>query len=185
VRAGGDEAAAQVSMLEVKVLEQQAKKLEADIDSATLKSPINGLVMTKDLDLRQGEVLQQGSPFAEIDDMGAWQLQAQINERDISTVEEAFQKQGALDLTYILYSQSAHTLHARIDNRQQISASAYPQEKDNVFLITVDKPEIPPEIMPDMRPGLTGRAKLELGREPLIVTLARRFYRWCQFRMIS
>jgi len=185
VRAGGDEAAAQVSMLEVKVLQQQAQKLQADIDSATLKSPINGVVMTKDLDLREGEVLQQGAPFAEIDDLGSWQLQAQINERDISTVEEAFQKSGSLDLTYILYSQSAHTLHARVDNLQQISASAYPQEKDNVFLITVDKPDIPADIIADMRPGLSGRAKLELGREMLIVTLARNFYRWCQFRMIG
>jgi multidrug efflux pump subunit AcrA (membrane-fusion protein) len=169
----------------VKVLQQQAQKLQADIDSATLKSPINGVVMTKDLDLREGEVLQQGAPFAEIDDLGSWQLQAQINERDISTVEEAFQKSGSLDLTYILYSQSAHTLHARVDNLQQISASAYPQEKDNVFLITVDKPDIPADIIADMRPGLSGRAKLELGREMLIVTLARNFYRWCQFRMIG
>jgi len=185
VRAGGDEAGAQVSMLEVKVLDQQAKKLQADIDSATLRSPIDGVVMTKDLELRAGEVLQEGAPFAEIDDLAAWQLHAEINERDISAVEEAFQKKAALDLTYILYSQSAHVLHARIDSPRQISASAYPRDKDNVFLVTIDNPPIPPAIMNDIRPGLTGRAKLELGREPLLFTLARKFYRWCQFRMIG
>ena len=185
VRAGGDEAGAQVSMLEMKVLDQQAKKLQADIDSATLRSPIDGVVMTKDLELRAGEVLQQGAPFAEIDDITAWQLHAEINERDIATVEQAFQEKGPLDLTYILYSQSAHVLHARIDNRQQISASAYAREKDNVFLVTIDKPFIPPGIMKDLRPGLTGRAKLDLGRESILITLARKFYRWCQFRMIS
>jgi len=151
VRAGGDEAGAQVSMLEVKVLDQQAKKLQADIDSATLRSPIDGIVMTKDLELRAGEVLQQGAPFAEIDDLSAWQLHAEINERDISTVEEAFQEKGPLDLTYILYSQSAHVLHARIDNRLQISASAYPRDKDNVFLVTIDRPDIPADIIKDRR----------------------------------
>jgi multidrug efflux pump subunit AcrA (membrane-fusion protein) len=185
LRASGDEAGAQVSMLEVKVLEQQAKKLQADIDSATLRSPIDGVVMTKDLELRAGEVLQQGAPFAEIDDLTSWQLHAEINERDIAPVEEALAQKGPLDMTYVLYSQSAHVLHARINDRQQISASAYPRDKDNVFLVTIDNPNIPPDILSDMRPGLTGRAKLQLGRESLIVTIARKFYRWCQFRMID
>jgi len=185
VRAGGDEAGAQVSMLEVKVLDQQARKLQADIDSATLRSPIDGVVMTKDLELRAGEVVQQGAPFAEIDDLTTWQLHAEINERDIASVEEALQKKSPLDLTYILYSQSTHILHAAIASRLQISASAYPRDKDNVFLVTIDNPSIPADIIKDIRPGLTGRAKVELGREPLLITLARKFYRWCQFRMIG
>ena len=192
VRAAGDEAEAQVSLLEVKVLDQQAKKLQADIDSATIRSPIDGVIMTKDLELRAGEVIQEGAPFAEIDDPAAWQLRAEINERDIAPVEEALeaalQKPSpapGLELTYILYSQSAHILHARIASRRQISASAYPREKENVFLVTIDSPAIPPEIINDIRPGLTGRARLDLGREPLIVTLSRKFYRWCQFRMIG
>jgi multidrug resistance efflux pump len=202
LRAAGDEAGAQVSLLEVKVLEQQAKKIQADIDSATLRSPIDGIVMTKDLELRAGEVLQQGAPFAEIDDLSAWQLHAEINERDIAPVEEALQNslhpqappasqagaakpEPGLPLTYILYSQSAHVLHARIDSRQEISATAYPRDKDNVFLVTIDNPPIPPEIIKDIRPGLTGRAKIDLGREALIVTIARKFYRWCQFKMVS
>jgi hypothetical protein len=185
VRAAGDEAGAQVSMLEVKVLDQQAKKLQADIDSATLRSPIDGFVMTKDLELRAGEVLQEGAPFAEIDDFSAWQLHAEINERDIAYVEQAFQEKGPLDLTYILYSQSAHVLHARIDSRQQISASAYPRDKDNVFIVSIDNPPIPADILKDIRPGLTGRAELDLGREPLLFSLAGRLYRWFQFRMIG
>jgi biotin carboxyl carrier protein len=185
VRALGDEAGAQVSLLEAKVLEQQALKLQADIDSATLRSPIDGVVMTKDLELRAGEVVQQGAPFAEIDDMTSWQLHAEINERDIAPVEEALQSHPPLGFTYILYSQSSHKLRAAIDSRLQISASAYPRDKDNVFLITIDNPDLPPDIIKDIRPGLTGRARIELGREPLIVTIARRFYRWCQFRMIG
>jgi hypothetical protein len=121
----------------------------------------------------------------EIDNLDAWQLHAEINERDIATVEEAFGEKGPLDLTYVLYSQSAHVLHARIADRGQISTTAYPREKENVFLVTIDNPPIPAAIMPDIRPGLTGRAKLDLGREPLLFTLARKFYRWCQFRMIG
>jgi hypothetical protein len=185
VRAAGDEAAAQVSLMEVKVLQQQVKKLQADIDSATLRSPIDGTVMTKDLDLRAGEILQEGAPFAEVDDLSAWQLHAEINERDIAAVEEKFQKDGALDLSYILYSQSAHRLDARITSKEQISASAYPRDKENVFIITIDNPPIPDDIIKDLRPGLTGRAQVQLGREPLLFTIAQKLYRWFQFRMIG
>ncbi len=183
--AAGDVAAAQVSKLEVNVLEEQAKKIQADIDSATLRSPIDGIVMTKDLELREGEVLQQGAPFAEIDDTTKWQLHAEINERDIASVEEAFQQRKALDMTYILYSQSAHTLRARITDAGQISATAYPRDKDNVFLVTIDNPDIPADIVDDIRPGLTGRAKVDLGKECLLMTLCRKLYRWYQFRMIG
>jgi len=189
VRAAGDEAAAQVSLLEVKVLDQQVKKIQADIDSATLRSPIDGIVMTKDLELRAGEVLQEGAPFAEIDDLSVWQLHAEINERDIAELQEALQTaldaKKQLNLSYILYSQSAHVLNATIDSPSQISASAYPRDKDNVFLITFDNPPIPADIIKDIRPGLTGRAEIDLGRESLFITLARKFYRWCQFRMIG
>jgi multidrug efflux pump subunit AcrA (membrane-fusion protein) len=184
-RATGDEAAAQVSLLQVKVLDQQEKKIQADIESATLRSTIDGVVMTKDLELRAGEVLQQGVSFAEIAGANAWDLHAEVNERDIGLVEKALSEKGALDLNYILYSQSAHVLHARIDNRQQISASAFPKEKENVFVITVHNPPIPAEISKNLRPGLTGRAKLELGRRPLIFTFAQKIYRWFQYRMIG
>jgi hypothetical protein len=185
LRAAGDEAGAQVSLLEVNVLKQQAAKLQADIDSATLRAPIDGVVMTKDLELRAGEVLQQGAQFAEIDDPATWQLHAEINERDIAPVEEALQKKGGLDLTYVLASQSAYVLHARVADRLQISATAYPRDKDNVFLVTVDNPVIPAEIAKDIKPGLTGRAKVVLGREPLLFIIARKFCRWVQFRMIG
>ena len=185
VRALGDEAGAQVSLLEVKVLDQQEKKFQADIDSATLRSPLDGVVMTKDLELRAGEVLQQGAPFVEIDSLDGWQLHAEINERDISYVEQALKDKGSLDLTYILYSQSTYVLHARLDSRQQISAQAYPRDKDNVFIVTIDNPSIAPEILKDIRPGLTGRAKLELGRRPVFSSILSKLYRWFQFRMIS
>lgn len=184
-RALGDEAGAQVSLLQVKVLDEQEKKIQTDIESATLRSTIDGVVMTKDLELRAGEVLQQGMPFAEIAGMNAWELHAELNERDIGLVEKGLREKGALDMSYILYSQSAHLLHARVDNLQQISASAYPKEKENVFLVTVHNPAIPAEISKNLRPGLTGRAKLDLGRRPLLFTMAQKIYRWFQYRMIG
>ncbi|MEA3187187.1 MAG: hypothetical protein QOD99_1017 [Chthoniobacter sp.] len=184
-RAAGDEAGAQVSLLQVKVLEQNEKKIEADIQSGTLRSPIEGVVMTKDLDLRGGEVMQAGAVFAEVDGLDAWELRAEINERDVGLVEKALQAKGVLGLSYVLYSQSAHVLRTELKSPQQISASAYPKEKENVFFLTVQNPEIPAEISKTLRPNLTGRAKLEMGRQPLLYTTFHKLYRWFQYRMIG
>jgi multidrug efflux pump subunit AcrA (membrane-fusion protein) len=185
LRAAGDEAAAQISLLQVRVLTEQQKKIQADIDSATLRSPLDGVVMTRDLELRAGEVLQQGAPFAEIAGLGAWDLHAEVNEKDIGTVEKALREHGMINLSYILYSQSSNVLHAQIKDYQQLSAAAYPKEKDNVFIVTIHNPEIPPEVSKNLRPGLTGRAKLELGRKPFLFNVAHKLYRWFQYRMIG
>src|SRR5207244_1124481 len=98
-RAIGDEAAAQVALLQVKVFTGQQKRLQADIDSATLCSPINGVVMTKDIELRAGEILQQGAPFAEIDGLDAWELHSEISERDIGTLQNALRERGKVPLS--------------------------------------------------------------------------------------
>lgn len=184
-RAAGDEGGAQVSLLQVKVLDENEHKVQTDIDSATLRSPIDGVVMTKDLELRGGEVLQAGALFAEVDGLDAWELRAEINEKDIALVESALREKGSLGLSYILYSQSSQVLRAEVKDRQQISAAAYPKEKENVFFVTVRNPEIPAEVAKGLRPNLTGRAKLELGRRPLLVGIMRKLYRWFQYRMMG
>ena len=185
VRALGDEASAQVALLQSKSLEETEKRIRSDIESATLRAPIDGVVMTKDLELRNGEVMQAGSPFAEIDGTDAWQLQIEIKERDISMVENALAKFGQLDTNFILYSHSAHVIHTKLDDHKQISAMAYPKEKDNVFLVTIDKPEIPQALLANVRPGLSGRAKIELGHRPLVFNVVRSVYRWFRFKWIG
>src|SRR5205823_8171734 len=99
--------------------------------------------------------------------------------------EKALQEKGSLGMSYILYSQSAHVLRTEIKSRQQISAMAYPKEKENVFFVTVRDLQIPPDVAKTLRPNLSGRAKMELGRRPLIVGVVRRLYRWFQYRTIG
>ena len=69
-------------------------------------------------------------------------VQAEIPEKQIGLVETRFPSAGSaqpVDLSFILYSQSAHTFHTRIERREQISAVAYPREKDNVFIVSLNE----------------------------------------------
>lgn len=184
----GDEAGAQVSMLQARVMEQNEKKLKADIEAATLRSPINGIILTKDIEQHAGEFLQPGTPLAEVAALDAWELQVEVNEKEIGRVEAVVPRDGQSaphQVNFILYSQSAHQLHGTLSKREQISAAAYPREKENVFIVTLHDIQIPAEIQPAMRPGLTGRAKIDLGRKPLIWITLTRIANWFRLRMIG
>ncbi len=184
-RALNDEASAQVSMLQASISDGNEKRIKADIASATLRSPLDGAVLTKDLELHAGEFLQAGSPFAEIAGIDSWELQVEVNEKEIGAVENALNEHRQIDVNFILYSITAHKLHARLESRQQISAAAYPREKENVFIVTIKNPEIPSALINNLRPGLTGRAKIEMGHRPLLFVIARKVFRWFQFRWIG
>jgi multidrug efflux pump subunit AcrA (membrane-fusion protein) len=170
------------------VAEENAGRLRADLASATLRSPIDGVVVTKDLELRTGETLQLGASFAEVASFGEWELQMEVNEKQIGKVERALKGEGEgapRDVNFILYSQSGVKLKGQLVHYDQISAAAFPRETENVFLLTLPNIEIPPELQPALRPGLTGRAKIDLGRRPLGWLWARGIWNWFRMRMIG
>ena len=183
-RGAGDEAGAQVSLLKARVAEQQEKKLERDIAATTLRSPIDGVVMTKDLELHSGEVVQPGSLFAEVAALDSWELQIEVSEKRIGRVEKTLEETKPLDVNYILYSQSAYKLNGKLEGPQQISAMAYPREKDQVFIVTLRDIAVPANLKDQLRPGLTGRAKIALGREPLAWWTTKRMSDWLRLKFL-
>ena len=187
-RSLGDEAAAQVAFLQARVAEENEKKLRLDLAAATLRSPIDGVVLTKDIELHKGEAIQAGSPFAEVAALDDWELQIEVSEKKIGRLEKEVPKDGTgtpTRVNFILYSQSAQKLHAQLASRDQISASAYPRDTENVFIVTLPNIAIPAEMQPAMRPGLTGRAKIDLGRKPLIWIFWRNIWNWFEMRLIG
>ncbi len=187
-RSLGDEAGAQVALLQARVTEQNAKKLQTDLAAGTLRSPIDGVIITKDVELHVGEFIQPGVSFAEVASLDKWELQVDITEKQIGRVERAVPRNGSgtpREVSFILYSQSAHPLHSILTRHDQISSAAYPREKENVFIVTLKDIAIPTELQGAMRPGLTGRAKIDLGRRPLAAMAVQRIWNWVQMRMIG
>jgi biotin carboxyl carrier protein len=183
-RGAGDEASAQVASLQAAASRQNAKRIQADIESATLRSPIDGIVLTKDVEKHAGEFVQVGSPFAEIAAMDVWNLRIDIDQRDIGKVGRRLSS-GPINVSYILYSQTAHTLSAKLTDLRQISAAAEARETEHVFLVTLHNVEIPQFVQGTLRPGLTGRARIELGTRPLGWILGGRIWNWLQIKLIS
>lgn len=184
----GDEASAQTAWLEVRSLDEQLKILQRDLAASTLRAPIDGVVLTKDIELRAGEFIQAGSPFGEVAGLDRWEVQAEVPEKQIGLIEKKLPTTGGgtpVDMSFILYSQSAHTFRTKIDRHNRISSVAYPRDKENVFIITVPDVAVPETMKAALRPGLTGRAKIELGRKPLVTIWARKVWHWMQLKWIG
>lgn len=184
-RAMGDEASASVAFLQVRVAEESEKKIIADIAAATLRSRIDGVVLTKDLEVHVGEFLQPGSALAEVAALDDWEAQIDVSEKKVGEVEKLLAKGGPVPVSFVLYSQSSHVFQSELTSHEQISSQAIPRDKDNVFVITLKNLTIPDELRPALRPGLTGRGKIELGRRPLAGIWASRIWKWLQLRLIG
>ena len=88
-------------------------------------------------------------------------------------------------MSFILYSQSAYTFWTQITKREQVSAVAYPREKENVFIITCPEIAVPEDMKGALRHGLTGRAKVELGRKPLALLWAGKIIDWARLKWLG
>jgi Biotin-lipoyl like/HlyD family secretion protein len=180
----GDEGNAQISRTYAAIMAKSVEKYEADIAAMTLTSPIDGVVVTKDLELQTDEVIQAGAPFAEIADLEEWNLNIEINERKIGVLGAALREHSPRTVNYILYSHSASKLSAELTSIQQVSAEAYPREKEEIFIVTIPSIPVSDELKRTLRPGLTGRANIIFGREPVIWWAAKHFVDWLRLKIL-
>ncbi len=183
-RGGGDEASAQVATLQAASARENGKRLESDIAAGTLRSPIDGVILTKDVEKHAGEFIQIGTALAEVAALDAWDLHVDVDQKNIGKIETRLD-QGPIDVSYILYSETAHTLTSKLTQSRQISAAAEARDVDHVFVVTLEDVRVPKEIQNSLRPGLTGRAKFDMGRKPLGWIWARGLWNWLQLRLIG
>ncbi|SKA80592.1 HlyD family secretion protein [Prosthecobacter debontii] len=181
-RGQGKEALARMATLEAQAQAEMEKRFRLEISLAELRAPLAGIVMTRDVHLKTGSFLQAADTFAEIASVDSWDLRLQVEEADISALEEALAEGQTLPVDYLLYTQSAHELHAAITQAQQISPALQPGPHGGLFSITLPQVKIPSSLEPLIRPGLTGRAKIDLHRRPAAAVLFRRFTRWLRMR---
>lgn len=185
----GTEARAQIAEKRAEAFGIQEAKLQADIAAATLRSPMDGVVMTKDIELMHGLYLQAGGDFAIVGSTGAWDMLVHLNEKEIGRVEALQKDKKTVPVDFILYSHNRHELKADFKDRSQLSQLAYPHEresavKENAFILTLPSVEMPKEIQSALRPDLTGRASIKLGRKPLIFIWGRNIAQWVRLKWV-
>ena len=184
-----DAASEQIAQTKVRVAEEGIKRLERDIVAATMRSPIDGRLLTKDIELLHGVFLTAGADFAIVGTADAWDLQVHVPEKQIGKVEKLFREQGSVEVRYILYTHNHHELRGTLKDRSQVSQIAYPHEresavKENAFIVTLPDVHAPPEVSRGFRPDLTGRASIQLGRRPVILMWASGIAQWARLKWV-
>ncbi len=184
-----DPASEQIALTKVRAADQKIKRLERDIAAATLRAPIDGTLLTKDIELLQGVYLNAGADFAVVGTADAWNVLVHIHEKEVGKVEKLFKQKGSVDVRFSLYTHNQTELSGKIVDKSQLSQIAYPHErenavKENAFILTLPEVNAPDEVRRGFRPDLTGRASIKIGRKPLIVLWGERIVQWFRLKWV-
>jgi biotin carboxyl carrier protein len=174
-QSAGDMPAYQTAFHQARKAAEQENKLQQDVARAELRSPIAGIILTKDVELRRGEVLPIGKEFCEIASLEDWNLQIDVDEADFGVVEDALRNGRSVEVEYILFARSGMKLHAKLNSIEQLSQMAYAKGTENVFYATVTGIPLPSELQRDIRPGFSGKARIVMERRPLFRVVSRKF----------
>jgi RND family efflux transporter MFP subunit len=151
---------------------QQAEFLHAEfdrararVDEAKLRSPIDGIVVTPDLQNVAGKRLDAGTAFAQVLDLSSALVQVSIPERDTVLMSPGERVAIKLD------SYPQRTWRGTVS---VVSPEAKAGDGDRTFTVEVPLSNADASL----RTGMTGRAKISLGWKPAGYVLLRRPALW-------
>jgi len=141
-------------------LQAEMERARLRIANAQLRSPIDGIVMTPDLQNAAGEHLDAGATFAQVLDLASARINIAVDQEDAHLVQAGQQAAIKLD------SFPAQTLHGQIFS---VSPEAQPSADGRVFYAHV----LVPNGSAELRTGMDGRAKIFAGFRPSGFVLLR------------
>jgi multidrug efflux pump subunit AcrA (membrane-fusion protein) len=148
-------------------LEDQQRFLESEIARTELRAPIRGVVLTAKVEERRGQRLERGESFLDIADLSTMEIEASVPEDDISGVRPG----ASAELK--VYSYPARTFKGTI---VRVSPRA-DEEKRFLVLVRVANHDLA------LRPGMTGRARLDIPPRPILWPIVMPVLRWVRFQL--
>jgi multidrug efflux pump subunit AcrA (membrane-fusion protein) len=170
--------------LEKQRLAAEISSLRRDLSESVVASPLDGAVISKDLDLLLGEVVQPGTPLCDVASLENWDLQIRVPEADAGPLERALQKGRTLPVRYALQARADLTLRAGVSSPSEISQMVYPENGGGLVYVTLRGIDLPQELAGEIRPGFSGFAKIEAGRLPLAFNLFGRALDFLRLRFL-
>ena len=157
-QAGADRAQAEF-------LRSEVARARSRLESAKLRSPIAGVVVTPNLQNVAGQHLDAGALFAQVLDLSTAVIEVSVPERDAALLGPGQAAAIKLD------SYPQRTWHGRAS---VVSPQAHPDDGERTFSVEVPLPN------PDasLRAGMAGRGKIFIGWRPAGYVLLRRPALW-------
>jgi len=164
-------------------LQSQMDFIQWQIDKCHVKSPIDGTILTDQLELREGITVKKGDPLFEVADLENWQLLLDVPQEEIGWVQRALQPDtippGGAKVQFFLAAYPEYKMETAVPDLQKISQTPRVKEEGNVYEIRLDVPSDQVEpIRSGLRSGSTGRAKIDTCRRPLAYVMLRKVIRF-------
>jgi multidrug efflux pump subunit AcrA (membrane-fusion protein) len=170
-----DDGGRRIAMLQAAQVQRQIEQLQRKLARTSITSPIDGVVMTKDLPSHTGELLPLGGRFCEIADLSRWEVVVHLSESDVGLVDDKLRRGQRPIAQFLLRSMPNRKLTATVSDMKAISQMSYQIPRANVFLVRADV-VASPELRAALKTGYTGQCKIALGWRPLGYLVPRRFF---------
>jgi multidrug efflux pump subunit AcrA (membrane-fusion protein) len=157
-QAGADRAQAEF-------LHAEASRARTRVDNAQLRSPIDGVVVTPDLENAAGKHLDAGNSFAQVLDLSSAVVQISVSERDTVLVTSGLNAAIKLD------SYPQRTFRGKVS---VVSPEARAGDGERTFIVEVPLSNSDA----NLRSGMIGRGKISLGWRPAGYVLLRKPALW-------
>jgi len=178
-----DDGGRRIAMLQAAQVQRQIEQLQRKLAKTSITSPINGVVMTKDLPSHTGELLPLGGRFCDIANLSRWEVLIHISESDIGAVDDKLRQGQPLTARFLLRSMSDHSLTGTISDSKAISQMSYQIPRANVFLVRAEV-AVTPELRAALKTGYTGQCKIALGWRPMGWLITRRFINYVRLHWL-
>jgi multidrug efflux pump subunit AcrA (membrane-fusion protein) len=169
----GNEPERKISELAVRREEENIRRLEYLRSRTELRSPIDGTVLTRNVQQRVGEAMDVGKIFCEVGSQGDYDLQLDIRQQDMGTLLRLLSEEKNLPVDFILHAHAKQTLQGELGGPIQVSQLPQARASETVFTARIPFPA--GSLEGDLKAGYTGKASISLGRRPWGWLLLRPF----------
>ena len=173
-QASGDDAQRKVAQIELEGSQAKLRRLELLRRHTELVAPISGVVLTKNLANRVGEPLEVGKPFCEMAATSIYEVNIELRQQDLGVLLDAFRQRADLPVDFILHAHTGIRLHTVIHGPEAISQTAHVKPGGSFFAVRAVFP-VDAALAGSLKPGYTGKAKIDLGHHPLAAVMMRKF----------
>jgi len=168
-----------ISKLQINILKKRIELFNEQIEKCQIRAPINGTILTAQLERKERQVPKIGETICEIADLSQWQLQLDVPQEEISWVQRGLADGGEEQVRFFLMAYPKYKLKTVLADAGLISQMPIIKEDGNVYEVRIDlAPEQLEEIAQGLRDGMIGRAKIATVSRPLGYVLLRKVIRF-------
>ena len=139
-----------------------------------LRSPLAGMVLTRNLQNREGEALEVGKSFCEIGCLNDYEIQLDIPQKNLGDLLAALDAGRKLQVDFILHPHPKTPLTATLAGPDNVSQMPELRKTGSVFIARVPFPPDSP-LEDVLKPGFTGKAKIFMGHRAFGWIVSRPF----------